>query len=515
MTFLARKVILLMYMLRINASKKVRICERMIYVPDKNEGLIVLGGMSEEKMYKILIVDDEKIERNGIRFLLKQMDFPFEIYEAENGKKALELLKTKSVDILLTDIKMPFMDGMELIGTVRPLYPDLMIIIFSGFSDFEHAKTAMKYDVKDYILKPVEPSEFKNTLEKVVSELKEKQEQKLFKDMSQTFMEEHLLYGLVNGTTVSELAKEQGELLSGCGIHRFHQIILLEFNEEFFGKSDKDLAEYLQGCLGEGIRYLNLNPQQSIVLLEEALGEEAREKSLSLYETLRGKYTSKFYMGVSEPFEGAENIYPQMEKLEKVMENKFFLTDHHVFFVQEEQVEYALQMDDNTLFKQMRQDIKMKDIQALKNHFGFVCDRYTDKTNYSQVYVKFIFSNFLKDFYDALPENERNEVTKEIEKLYKATTFKEVQDIVNQNIDRLERAFTANPQMTHREIEVVKQYIYDHYKEEISIDMLARLVYMAPSYLSAVFKKEVGQNLSKFIKEYLIKTVIIILTCMN
>ncbi|MBQ7918352.1 MAG: response regulator [Lachnospiraceae bacterium] len=453
-------------------------------------------------MYKILVVDDEKIERNGIRFLLKQMDFELEILEAENGKKAVELLKTESVDILLTDIKMPFMDGMELIATVRPLYPDMMIIIFSGFSDFEYAKNAMKYDVKDYILKPVEPAEFKNTLSKVVGELKEKQEQRIFKDMSQTFMEEHLLYSLVNGSTLSELSKEQGELIDRCGIQRFHQIVLLEFNEEFFGKNDKDLPEHVQECLGMDCRYLNLNPQQSIILLEEPLGENARETATALYERLKGKYTSKFYVGVCESFVGAENIYPQMEKLEKVMENKFFLTGNHVFLVEENQVEYAQLMDDNTLFKQMRQDIKMKDIPALKNHFGFVCDRYTDKTNYSQVYVKFIFSNFLKDFYDALPESERNEVTREIEKLYKATTFKEVQDIVNQNIERLERAFTANPQMTHREIEVVKQYIYDHYKEEISIDMLARMVYMAPSYLSAVFKKEVGQNLSKFIKEY-------------
>ncbi|MBQ8822444.1 MAG: response regulator, partial [Lachnospiraceae bacterium] len=150
-------------------------------------------------MYKILVVDDEKIERNGIRFLLKQMDLELEILEAENGKKAVELLKSESVDILLTDIKMPFMDGMELISAVRPIYPDMMIVIFSGFSDFEYAKNAIKYDVKDYILKPVEPAEFKNTLSKVVGQLKEKQEQKIFKDMSQTLMEEHLLYSLVNG----------------------------------------------------------------------------------------------------------------------------------------------------------------------------------------------------------------------------------------------------------------------------------------------------------------------------
>ena len=70
------------------------------------------------------------------------------------------------------------------------------------------------------------------------------------------------------------------------------------------------------------------------------------------------------------------------------------------------------------------------------------------------------------------------------------------------NIKRLEDTFQSNPQMIHREIESVKQYIYEHYGEEISVEYLADLVYMAPSYLSCVFKKETGQNLSKFIKAY-------------
>ena len=69
-------------------------------------------------MYKILIVDDEKIERNGIKLLLKQLDHEFEVSEAGNGMIALDMIKENEYDILLTDIKMPFMDGMELIEKV-------------------------------------------------------------------------------------------------------------------------------------------------------------------------------------------------------------------------------------------------------------------------------------------------------------------------------------------------------------------------------------------------------------
>ena len=75
-------------------------------------------------------------------------------------------------------------------------------------------------------------------------------------------------------------------------------------------------------------------------------------------------------------------------------------------------------------------------------------------------------------------------------------------EILEKNLDRLSETFGQNPQMLHREIESVKDYIYEHYSEEIGVDLLAQKVYMAPSYLSHIFKKETGQNLSKFIKAY-------------
>ena len=71
---------------------------------------------------------------------------------------------------------------------------------------------------------------------------------------------------------------------------------------------------------------------------------------------------------------------------------------------------------------------------------------------------------------------------------------------MNINIQRMEENFNGNNQVVHREVEHIKQYIYNNYKEEIGVEQLAEMVYMAPSYLSCVFKKETGQNLSKFIK---------------
>lgn len=90
-------------------------------------------------MYRILIVDDEKLERNGIQFLLKKTGTELEIFEAANGRDALELLAHQKAEILLTDIKMPYMNGLELAEKVSSQYPETKIIMFSGYSDFSYA----------------------------------------------------------------------------------------------------------------------------------------------------------------------------------------------------------------------------------------------------------------------------------------------------------------------------------------------------------------------------------------
>ena len=108
----------------------------------------------------------------------------------------------------------------------------------------------------------------------------------------------------------------------------------------------------------------------------------------------------------------------------------------------------------------------------------------------------------LQDFYENLSDETGQNLNEEIEQLYCSSDFEQVLTIVNRNIDRLEKQFGCNPQMNHREIETVKKYIYENYDKEISVDYLADMVFMAPSYLSHVFKKETGQNLSKFIKAY-------------
>lgn len=128
-------------------------------------------------MLTILIVDDEKLERNGIKFLLKREEEEFRILEASNGKDALGVLMKETVDILFSDVKMPYINGLELSKQARELCTDLEIVIFSGYNDFSYAKEALRYGVVDYVLKPVDPDEFHRTLERVMGHIEERKKE--------------------------------------------------------------------------------------------------------------------------------------------------------------------------------------------------------------------------------------------------------------------------------------------------------------------------------------------------
>lgn len=109
---------------------------------------------------KCLIVDDDKFERDGIIYLMQRMNFPLVIREARNGKLALAALQQEKIDIVITDIKMPVMDGMAFLTEAKKIYPDCVYIIYSGYSDFTYAKQAISLKVLDFLVKPVSETEF-------------------------------------------------------------------------------------------------------------------------------------------------------------------------------------------------------------------------------------------------------------------------------------------------------------------------------------------------------------------
>ena len=123
--------------------------------------------MRKRKM-KVLLVDDQKIVRDSLRLTIPWSEFQYdEIYEAKDGEEALYLLKKKKMELLITDIKMPCMSGLELIEKAIQINPSMKIIIVTGYKDFEYAKKALKFGIDDFLLKPIDNQELKSALCKV------------------------------------------------------------------------------------------------------------------------------------------------------------------------------------------------------------------------------------------------------------------------------------------------------------------------------------------------------------
>lgn len=122
-------------------------------------------------MYTLLIADDEADERMLIRFLLKDFESVFHVLEAQNGRDALEVLTSNHVDVLLSDIQMPFINGIDLVSRIKEKNSDIEVLFFSGYDDFAYVKAALSLKAVNYILKPVDPNEFHKILTEIVERL--------------------------------------------------------------------------------------------------------------------------------------------------------------------------------------------------------------------------------------------------------------------------------------------------------------------------------------------------------
>lgn len=122
-------------------------------------------------MYSLLVVDDDANERKGLQYLVSNFHLPFVVTEASNGKDALSKFESYHFDCLITDIKMPVMNGLTLCEEIQTKCLETVKIIYSAYSDFEFAQKAIKAKVDDYILKPIIPDEFCRVMREIVAKL--------------------------------------------------------------------------------------------------------------------------------------------------------------------------------------------------------------------------------------------------------------------------------------------------------------------------------------------------------
>lgn len=180
-------------------------------------------------MYKMLLVDDDYITREGLRDLIDWPELGIKIVgEAEDGFEALEKARVMKPDIVLSDVVMPAMDGIKLLGALQRELPETKVIMISAHQDIYYMKASMKLEALDYILKPFNTDELKEVIIKVVNKLDKETEQKIFlNDVRQQFSES---IPIASSTEIVELQEQIINLFGSGNIEALHSAVNSFFN---------------------------------------------------------------------------------------------------------------------------------------------------------------------------------------------------------------------------------------------------------------------------------------------
>ncbi|MBQ4075437.1 MAG: response regulator [Clostridia bacterium] len=200
-------------------------------------------------MYQIFVVEDELLIRQSIRNVIENMQGPYALCgEASDGEMALSMMQDLMPDIVLTDIRMPFLDGFELIRHAKAMMPWLKIVIISGYGDFESAQKAISLGVDQYLLKPIRPPELMKTIEIMASRIDAEKQQRISvrnyeDDEVQHALRQHFMQQLLYGGLHTSTLLERAHALKLDVVKPSYQPVLF-----FFGQEELDYR-LLQLCV--------------------------------------------------------------------------------------------------------------------------------------------------------------------------------------------------------------------------------------------------------------------------
>lgn len=453
-------------------------------------------------MYRMLVVDDEKTERECVRFLIEQSGLPLEVSEAGDGREALRRLKeTDGADILFTDVQMPLMDGLELIREAEKLFPDMKILIFSSYADFEYARTALTLGVVNYILKPLIPEKLKKSLEGLIGQLDEEAVSRKLKDRQQSFMLQYALQLSISGN----FAGSRVEPAVLKQLEQFRCMVLVDFNGDFLENNSFVFYESLRCAMRLDMESLNLSPDQALLLLRTPV-ENPKEWGMRLLSHIQETFQISCWLAISKPLSGQASLKDACAEVEQQMERRFWEPQVHVFTGQDrEDAQDGAEngTDENRQLQQIKRALGNRDGAALQEALDSLFAKYRSRQNQSQIYVKFIFSNLLTTLYPFLNEmdGEKKTLDAMISDLYLQPDISEIVRMVQELASRIIGGFSSGPSIRREILEVI-DYIGANYGKELSVERLASIVFLTPDYLSRLFKKSMGKSISQYIRQF-------------
>lgn len=475
-------------------------------------------------MIKVLITDDETQIRKGLRLKVEWEKEGFEIVEeASNGKEALEILENTDIDLVITDMRMPIMDGVELAKRCHIEYPNVKIIVLSGYSDFDYVRDSLKQGVKDYLLKPVAPDELEETLRKIREEIKEeKKKQAEFIRMNllanlhlQEMQEQFILYLVKEERLQPNIVKERlmqlklEELLNENAQVQFITVEIREYDDPVkldelklsFQMLCREIAQEQEGT------YMFIDPSytrmvQFLQLFESDTQTATRTSQLvrRIQQSITKYLKVDTVIGIGNVVNGLTEfrtgyISSLLAWSQSQLGAKSQVIDQTV--MREEVFDFSPDIE-----KRLTNSIENADMLAFRENLYSILEGIKNQSvlsfSFSANHVLLILGSLAKK-YDIETKNIQNAIwncQQNIWKLNSQRTVKEELILLGQLImERVRQARFSNKAI----IDSVRNYVDLHYASEISLTTLSTLFHINSAHLSETFKHHVGQNFSDYL----------------
>ena len=486
---------------------------------------------------KVFLVEDEMVIRRGIK---NSIDWEKEGYifcgEASDGELAYPMIIKEKPDILITDIRMPFMDGLELCKLVKKELPNIKILILSGYDEFDYAKEAIRLGVTEYLLKPISSGKLLEALNGVSESIRREKEDK---DLVRKYMEEmrentehekqkffeQMIAGNLSMADALETGKKY-EMNLSAGMYN---LLLFRFTLGKENRKSGELlgeAEYAIEKLTERLEYV-FEFQRGVegwafLLMadnEEQMSERVKELSKDLEEIMKTYSTIAYFGGIGQPVARLRELEESFREAERALAARFTMELNRIISVEDIRMAQNVDTLDDieiTSFGEIEKTRTMLE-KFLNNGAEDEIDEFVDvyinelpeenlKSVLMRQYIIMDAYIVMMSFCEKIEgiEGEMQAQSEELKNSMK--TIQTLEEIKNYIRMLLKKIIGVRDTISGRRysdiIEIAKDQIRKTYmSDEISLNTIAAEVGMSPSYFSSIFSKEMGKTFVEYLTE--------------
>lgn len=486
---------------------------------------------------KVFLVEDEMVIRRGIK---NSIDWEKEGYifcgEASDGELAYPMIIKEKPDILITDIRMPFMNGLELCKLVKKELPNIKILILSGYDEFDYAKEAIRLGVTEYLLKPISSGKLLEALNGVSESIRREKEDK---DLVRKYMEEmrentehekqkffeQMIAGNLSMADALETGKKY-EMNLSAGMYN---LLLFRFTLGKENRKSGELlgeAEYAIEKLTERLEYV-FEFQRGVegwafLLMadnEEQMSERVKELSKDLEEIMKNYSTIAYFGGIGQPVARLRELEESFREAERALAARFTMELNRIISVEDIRMAQNVDTLDDieiTSFGEIEKTRTMLE-KFLNNGAEDEIDEFVDvyinelpeenlKSVLMRQYIIMDAYIVMMSFCEKIEgiEGEMQAQSEELKNSMK--TIQTLEEIKNYIRMLLKKIIGVRDTISGRRysdiIEIAKDQIRKTYmSDEISLNTIAAEVGMSPSYFSSIFSKEMGKTFVEYLTE--------------